>query len=134
MSAGPRVLLMQLSERTSARGNRYMSGWLGRASVVVFQAEEPDKFGNPVWDVFVSTPEPRPEQQQSKPEARQDGPAKPSARQRPEAVTQRAPARHQERGDGWRGSQYRRPANGPVRAPAGDDGPFYDDDLADIGR
>ncbi len=38
-----RVLLMQLSERTSARGNRYLSGWLGKASVVAFQAEEPDK-------------------------------------------------------------------------------------------
>src|SRR4051812_46673359 len=58
---GPRVLLMQLSERTSGKGNRYMSGWLGKASVVAFQAEEPDKWGNPVWDVFVSTPEPRPE-------------------------------------------------------------------------
>ena len=34
MSAGPRVLLMQLSERTSGRGNRYLSGWLGKASVV----------------------------------------------------------------------------------------------------
>src|SRR3954463_13437378 len=69
---GPRVLLMQLSERTSAKGNAYLSGWLGKASVVAFQAEEPDKFGNPVWDVFVSTPEPRAEQQQSKPEAGQE--------------------------------------------------------------
>src|SRR5213592_473797 len=61
MSAGPRVLLMQLSERTSAKGNAYLSGWLGKASVVAFQAEEPNKWGNPVWDVFVSTPEPRAE-------------------------------------------------------------------------
>ena len=60
MTAGPRVLLMQLSQRTSAKGNAYLSGWLGKASVVAF-AGEPDKHGNPTWDLFVSTPEPRPE-------------------------------------------------------------------------
>src|SRR3954447_11574401 len=107
MSTGPRVLFMQLSQRTSAKGNAYLAGWLGKASVVAF-AGEPDKHGNPTWELFVSTPEPRAEQQQSKTEARQERPeqrpqspdpgdtAKPSARQqRPEAVTQRAPARHQ---------------------------------------
>jgi hypothetical protein len=59
--SGARVLLMQLSERTSARGNRYLAGWLGKASVVAFLDEEPDRFGNPQWSVFVSTPEPRAE-------------------------------------------------------------------------
>src|SRR3954469_13487348 len=117
---------MQLSERTSAKGNRYLAGWLGKASVVAFQAEEPDKFGNPVWDVFVSTPEPRTDQrplplERPAPPAGGDGrvpdpggaPAKPPARQRPEAVTQRSPARYQAQpGEGWRGSQYRRPPNG----------------------
>ena len=63
MSAGPRVLLLTLSERTSGKGNRYLSGWLGKASVVAF-AGEPDKHGNPTWDLFVSTPEPKPEQRQ----------------------------------------------------------------------
>ena len=38
------------------------------------------------------------------------------------------------RGDGWRDSSYRRPASGARRAPAGDGGAFFDDDLADIGR
>lgn len=124
MSAGPRVLLMQLSERTSAKGNRYLSGWLGRASVVAFLDEQPDKFGNPVWDVFVSTPEPRADASAANPSASQ---------QRPEAATQRSPGRHQERGDGWRGSQYRRPANGAQRAPAADDGAF-EDSLEGLGR
>src|SRR4051812_3631621 len=82
---GPRVLLLQLSERTSAKGNRYLAGWLGKASVVAFQAEEPDKFGNPVWDVFVSTPEPRPEAGQERDPAR-----RPQAR-RPEAEQEREP-------------------------------------------
>jgi hypothetical protein len=36
--------------------------------------------------------------------------------------------------DGWRGSQYRRPANGARRAPAGDDGTFAEDDLGDLYR
>jgi hypothetical protein len=54
-----KVLLLTLSERTSARGNRYMRGWLGRASVVAFQGEK-DEAGNATWDIYVSTPEPRP--------------------------------------------------------------------------
>ncbi len=58
--SGPRVLLLTLSQRTSAKGNTYLAGWLGKAGVVAFRAEEPDRFGNPVWEVFVATPEPRP--------------------------------------------------------------------------
>ncbi len=50
----PKVLLLELSERTSARGTRYMSEFLGKASVVAFEAEEPDRFGNKMWRVFVS--------------------------------------------------------------------------------
>ena len=121
-----RVLLMQLSERTSAKGNRYLSGWLGKASVVAFQAEAPDKFGNPVWEVFVSTPEPRPEQQQSKPE--------PSPEQRPQSPPPGDARLTRPRGDGWRGSRYVRPANGAARAPEAGHKPFYDDSLEDIGR
>src|SRR3954468_2302597 len=126
MSAGPRVLLLTLSERTSGKGNAYLAGWLGKASVVAFRGED-DRHGNPTWDVFVSTPEP-------KPEARPDGRAKPSARQRPEGVAQRAPARHQGQGDGWRGSSYRRPANGAKRAPAADGGTSVEDGLEDLYR
>jgi hypothetical protein len=54
----PKVLLMTLSERTSGKGRRYFSGWLGKASVVAFEGE-PDKYGNPSWDVFVAEPQPR---------------------------------------------------------------------------
>jgi hypothetical protein len=52
----PKVLLMTLSERTSGKGRRYFSGWLGKASVVAFEGE-PDKFGNPAWDVFAAEPQ-----------------------------------------------------------------------------
>ena len=39
MSGGrqAKVLLMTLSERTSGKGRRYFSGWLGKASVVAFE-------------------------------------------------------------------------------------------------
>jgi hypothetical protein len=53
----PRVLLTTLSARTSAKGRRYLAGWLGKASVVAF-AGEPDRYGNPTWDVYLSEPEP----------------------------------------------------------------------------
>ena len=53
-----KVLLLTLSRRTSAKGREYMSGWLGKASVVAFPGE-PDKFGNETWEVFVATPQPR---------------------------------------------------------------------------
>src|SRR3954471_12858263 len=122
MSLGPRGLLMQLSERTSAKGNYYLSGWLGKASVVAFRGED-DKHGNPTWDLFVSTPEPRAE-------VGQEPAANRSARA--ETVAQRSPARYQ---DGWRSpSAYRRPGNGAARAPAADGGAFHEDSLEDVGR
>jgi hypothetical protein len=59
VTGSKRVLLTTLSVRTSAKGRAYLSGWLGKASVVAF-AGEPDKHGNPTWDVFLCEPEPRP--------------------------------------------------------------------------
>ena len=56
--SNPRVHLTTLSVRTSAKGNAYLSGCLGKASVVAF-AGEPDKHGNATWDVFLAQPEPR---------------------------------------------------------------------------
>ena len=57
MSA-PRVLLTTLSVRTSAKGNAYLAGWLGKASVVAF-AGEADKFGSRDLG-SVREPSPRP--------------------------------------------------------------------------
>lgn len=56
----PKVLLLTLSERTSATGNRYVSGWLGKARLVGFLADEPDAHGNPQWNVYAAEPESRP--------------------------------------------------------------------------
>ena len=58
----PKVLLMQLSERTSAKGTRYLSGFLGKAKLVAFLDQERDRFGNPQWSVYASEPAPRGDQ------------------------------------------------------------------------
>jgi hypothetical protein len=60
--SGPRVLLMRLSCRTSAKGTEYLSGYLGLARVVAFRGRELDRYGNETWDVYLSEPEPKPEQ------------------------------------------------------------------------
>src|SRR4051794_28923922 len=135
MITAPRVLLLTLSERTSGKGNRYMSGWLGKASVVAF-AGEPDRHGNPTWALFVSEPQPRPERQadgtgevRSRPEpsSRSAGTAAPNAPAKPSA----SPVA---RGAGWRGSSYRRPASGAKRGATADGGAFVEDGVDDLYR
>lgn len=56
MSGGDKVLLIELKERTSAAGNRYLSGWLGKASVVAFLDRDA---AEPTWQVFVASPQTR---------------------------------------------------------------------------
>jgi hypothetical protein len=56
MSGSDKVHLMDLRLRTSAAGNQYLSGWLGKAAVVGFRDREAD---GEVWNIFVSTPAPR---------------------------------------------------------------------------
>jgi hypothetical protein len=53
-----KVLLLELRDRTSAKGTRYLSGWLGKARLVAF-AGEPDETGHRVWSVYCSEPEPK---------------------------------------------------------------------------
>jgi hypothetical protein len=56
-----RVLLLTLSERTSARGTVYLSGWLGKARLVGFKAKEPDKYGNEQWEIYACEPREEPD-------------------------------------------------------------------------
>jgi hypothetical protein len=55
---GSKVLLLELRERTSGKGTRYLSGWFGKARLVAF-AGEPDEEGHRTWSVYASEPEPR---------------------------------------------------------------------------
>ena len=132
-----RVLLMQLSERTSARGNRYLAGWLGKAGVVAFRGE-PDKYGNETWDLFVATPEPKLEPRQrsvarddAAGEVRSEAAEPSSASTGAAAAPAKRSARLVERGPGWRGSAYRRPS-APRAAPVADDGDLVEDGLEDL--
>lgn len=59
-----KVLLLELKERVSAAGNAYMSGWLGKASVVAFAKDEN---GERVWQVYVQTPAPKSSEASSQP-------------------------------------------------------------------
>ena len=52
-AATGKILLTTLWERTSAKGTVYLSGYLGKASIVAFRGE-PTADGTPTWDVFVS--------------------------------------------------------------------------------
>jgi hypothetical protein len=107
----PKVLAT-LWQRTSERGNDYLSGYLGRARVIGFRGE-PTAEGIPTWDLCL---QPGKEQEE------------------------RAGARSQQRqapaGDGGRGHQARRVQRWQrPEAEKPDPGrPFHDADISDIGR
>src|SRR5215472_13384463 len=52
MSGEPKILLCSLWQRTSERGNEYLSGFLGKARVIGFRSE-PTADGTPTWDLYV---------------------------------------------------------------------------------
>lgn len=53
-----RVLLADLTECVSGRGNRYLKGWLGASSLIAF-AGDPDAEGRPTWKLYLSERQPR---------------------------------------------------------------------------
>ena len=53
MTGGPKVLFLNLWERTSAAGNTYLSGFFGKARVVGFRGE-PTADGTPTWDLYLT--------------------------------------------------------------------------------
>jgi hypothetical protein len=52
MSSEPKVMLTTLCQRTSAAGNIYLSGFLGKARIVGFRGE-PTEDGTPTWDLYL---------------------------------------------------------------------------------
>jgi hypothetical protein len=48
-----KVLIATLWERTSAKGNAYLSGFLGKARIVGFRGE-PRSDGAPTWDIYLT--------------------------------------------------------------------------------
>jgi hypothetical protein len=57
MTGAPKIQLLRLFERTSARGNRYLTGRLGSAKLIASQATdvpEDQRYGaDVVWNVFI---------------------------------------------------------------------------------
>jgi hypothetical protein len=90
MSAAPapKVLLCTLWERTSARGNRYLSGYLGKAKLVGFKGE-PTPDGIETWNVFL---QPGKEQEKAE-EERKAAPARPARSEQPQRQQQPDPNR-----------------------------------------
>ena len=50
----PSVPLARLYERTSKKGNTYLSGYMGLAKVTALKSNETDKDGNPIWHLLVA--------------------------------------------------------------------------------
>jgi hypothetical protein len=53
MSSDQKVLVTTLWQRTSGKGNEYLSGFLGKARVIGFRGE-PTVDGTPTWDIYVT--------------------------------------------------------------------------------
>jgi hypothetical protein len=106
-----KVLLASLWERTSAKGNTYLSGFLGKACVVGFRGE-PRPDGTPTWNIFLS---PGKEQEEAAGTRAQQARRQPS-----DSSSAPMPGRVQ---------RHPRPDN--TKASGAD--PFFDDDISDIG-
>lgn len=55
---GPQIKLTRLYERTSKSGNRYFSGRLGAAKILVFKSRDTTDDGAPIWDVVLNEAKP----------------------------------------------------------------------------
>ena len=49
-----RIPMTRLFEKTSARGNRYFTGRLGNARVLLFRDETADAGSDPVWQMYLA--------------------------------------------------------------------------------
>src|SRR5215469_7970167 len=52
MSSDQKVLIATLWQRTSGKGNEYLSGFLGKARVIGFRGD-PTADGTPTWSIFL---------------------------------------------------------------------------------
>jgi hypothetical protein len=99
MSAyAPRVLLAELTERTSAAGNRYVSGFLGKARIIGLWGEGEDRDGNAttVLRLFVQEPEQHNPERQDRPGSTPPAAAERRREQRTQRSEAAAQARHEQ--------------------------------------
>jgi hypothetical protein len=93
----------ELVEHTSAKGNTYLTGWLGKARIIGFWVEAEDRDGSPTRVLRLHVQE-----SDHKPQERQEGPRRQRHEVQNHAALKRAPA-------GGRG--------GPAATPGRDDQP-----------
>ena len=105
---GEKILLVTLWERISAKGNTYLTGFLGKARIIGFKGE-PTADGTPTWDIFL---EPGKEQEERGSSGQRES-RSPTSSSRT-AVQRWAPK-----------SAAEKPAA---------DAPFLDDDISGLGR
>jgi len=79
----PCVLLAELTERTSAAGNRYVSVFLGKARIIGFWGDGEDRDGNTttVLRLFVQEPGQKPQERQERQSGRSLASAPPRRRE-----------------------------------------------------
>lgn len=53
------IALARLYERTSKRGNTYLSGKLGLANVAIVKSDETSESGQAIWYLKISEPPPK---------------------------------------------------------------------------
>lgn len=102
-TSGPKVKLFDLWQRTSARGNQYLSGFLGNCGVVAFIDHDAElrEGVEAIWNVYLQEIDEQPQRQ-------------------------RAAAAQQPR-------RARKVQRRPKPPASDDDGPPLDDDISDIG-
>ena len=109
MSADPKkVLLATLWQRTSGRGNEYLTGFLGKARIIGFKGE-PTADGTLTWDLYVQPGK----EQEERGGSGQREPRSPTSSSRTGVET-------------WKPKTK-------AEKPAADR-PFLDDDISDLGR
>lgn len=79
MSYNPSVKLTRLFECTSKKGTPYLRGRLGFANVVILKSDQVSDSGQPIWNVLISEPEQKPEDQPNGRQRRPDPEAEASA-------------------------------------------------------
>jgi hypothetical protein len=119
--------LIRAAKLWAKTGGTYYVGRMGGCRVLVLENRDRKGEDEPTHWLMIGDAEAG---QERRPQSPDPGDGRVST----SATPAKPSARPQERGDGWRGSAYRRPPNGAARAPVADHAPFYDDRLEDIGR
>ena len=118
----------KLWAKTSAKtGGTYYVGRMGGCRVLVLENRDRQGEDEPTHWLMLGDAEAGQERPQARPERRPQSPDSGGA----PANRSASPVA---RGDGWRGSQYRRPANGAARASVADGGALVEDGVEDLYR